>query len=82
MAFTGYQPVGPEVSGDAGTPHPAPAPVARPMIAVPFTPPDTSQLGPGPAAGGTMNHGGIPGNHGGHLAELITHGIEALAEDV
>lgn len=61
----GYQ----EVSGTAGIPHAQAASSGPAQAAVPFTPPDTTGLGPGPSAGGTAGPGG---NHGGGLAGAIS----------
>lgn len=55
-----------EVSGTAGTPHPAAGPQAAAGITAPFTPPDTAALGDGPAAGGAAS------TQGGGIAHAIS----------
>lgn len=57
-----------EVSGTADTPHPSGASGSS-QPAVPFTAPDTSQMGYGAQAGGTA---GPQGNGGGNLAKAIS----------
>lgn len=55
-----------EVRATAGTPHPQNPEQPAPSPAVPFTPPDISELGYGHSGGGAMQ------NRGGELADKIS----------
>lgn len=71
-----------EVSGTAGTPRTQAAP-AQASRAGPFTPPDISALGDGPAAGGAAHNGGGGLAHaissGGQLIKLLPEIAEVAA---
>lgn len=70
-----------EVSGTAGSPHPAAGPQPSALAAAPFTPPDTSGMGEGRAAGGAASTQGGPVAHGiSGTGGLISQVIKLLPE--
>ena len=72
-----------EVSGTAGSPRIQAGPGQSSGPAQPFTPPDISALGDGPAAGGAAHNGGGGLAHaisfGGQLIKLLPEAAEVAA---